>query len=89
MSKRIAVTIRITALVAATASLTACGITGHSRTHPGFARLGSIDGTGADREFGISVGPLPLTIARRLVIGSLCGNLPAVSVAPGDDQRSL
>jgi len=57
--------VRAAALFAA-ASLAACGITGNFRAHPGFARLGSIDQGDVDRQLGISLGPLPLMVARRL-----------------------
>jgi len=44
--------------------LTGCGITGNFRNDPGYAEFGSPGPLDTDREFGLSLGPLPLGLAR-------------------------
>ena len=44
--------------------LTACGITGNFRHDPGYAEFGSLQRLDAESDFGISLGPLPLQIAK-------------------------
>jgi|SRR5688572_796045 len=44
--------------------LTACGITGNFRHDPGYADFGSLQRLDAESDFGISLGPLPLQIAK-------------------------
>jgi hypothetical protein len=44
--------------------LAACGITGNFRHDPGYADFGSLQRLGADSDLGISLGPLPLQIAK-------------------------
>ncbi len=44
--------------------LTGCGITGNFRNDPGYAEFGSPGPLATDREFGLSLGPLPLGLAR-------------------------
>lgn len=89
--------VRAAALFAA-ASLAACGITGNFRAHPGFARLGSIDQGDVDRQLGISLGPLPLMVARRLTaddpeLGAMLRGVKGVRVyvydVNGDSARVL
>jgi Domain of unknown function (DUF4252) len=41
-----------------------CGITGNFRHDPGYAPFGATGSLAVDREFGISLGPLPLAFAR-------------------------
>lgn len=78
---------RMLALIAGGFSLLlmGCGITGNFRNDPGYAAFGSPGPLDTEREFGISVGPLPLTIARWALkddpdIGPLVENLRAVRV---------
>ena len=56
-------------LAAATSALTACGFTGNLRFNPGYAELGSPGVADTDRSFGISLGPLPIKLARLFVAG--------------------
>ena len=44
--------------------LTACGVTGNFRHDPGYADFGSLQRLDAESDFGISLGPLPLQIAK-------------------------
>ena len=44
--------------------LTACGITGNFRHDPGYADFGSLQRLEAESDLGISLGPLPLQIAK-------------------------
>ena len=65
--------------------LAGCGITGNFRNDPGYAAFGSPGPLDTDREFGISVGPLPLSIAKWALkddpdIGPLIQDLRAVRV---------
>jgi hypothetical protein len=65
--------------------LAGCGITGNFRNDPGYAAFGSPGPLDTDREFGISVGPLPLKIAKWVLkdepeIGPLIQDLRAVRV---------
>ena len=41
-----------------------CGITGNFRNDPGYADFGSLTRLEADSDFGLSLGPLPLKIAK-------------------------
>jgi hypothetical protein len=73
-------------LVPAAASLTvaACGITGNFRNDPGYAAFG-FQGPGTHREMGLSLGPLPLGVARWFVgddpdIGPMVDGLRAARV---------
>lgn len=56
-------------LVAATSvlALAACGFTGNLRFNPGYAELGSPGVADTDRSFRISLGPLPIKLARLFV----------------------
>ena len=55
---------RLLVVVAAVPALAACGFTGNLRTDPGFASFGTPSTLrGADREFGVSLGPVPLRLA--------------------------
>lgn len=57
--------LRLTLTVATLALLlTGCGITGNFRNDPGYAEFGSPGPLDTDREFGLSLGPLPLGLAR-------------------------
>ena len=57
--------LRLTLAVATLALLlTGCGITGNFRNDPGYAEFGSPGPVDTDREFGLSLGPLPLGLAR-------------------------
>ena len=56
--------LRLTLIVATLALLTGCGITGNFRNDPGYAEFGSPGPLDTDREFGLSLGPLPLGLAR-------------------------
>ncbi|HET8699019.1 MAG TPA: hypothetical protein VFO94_16160, partial [Gammaproteobacteria bacterium] len=48
---------------AASLALAGCGITGNFRHDPGYAAFG-YQGPGTERDFGLSLGPLPLGVAR-------------------------
>lgn len=74
--------------------LTACGVTGNFRNDPGYADFGRVPA--ANREIGLSLGPLPLRIARWVIdedeeIDTLLEELRAVRVytyaVSGDGQR--
>ena len=56
--------LRLTLIVATLALLTGCGITRNFRNDPGYAEFGSPGPLDTDREFGLSLGPLPLGLAR-------------------------
>lgn len=65
--------------------LAGCGITGNFRNDPGYAAFGSPGPLATDRELGISVGPLPLKLARWVLdddpeLEPLLQNLRAVRV---------
>ena len=67
------------------AALAGCGITGGLRGNLGYARFGKLDVEGADREFALSLGPLPLKIAKVFVshdpeLASLLKGVRAVRV---------
>ena len=54
-----------TLILGASAFLVAgCGITGNFRHDPGYADFGSLTRLDADSDFGLSLGPLPLKIAK-------------------------
>src|SRR5262245_36566790 len=79
---------------AALLTLAGCGITGNFRHDPGYAAFG-FQGPGTQRELGLSVGPLPLHVARWFVgddpdIGPLMKDLRAARVyiyTVGDPER--
>ena len=56
--------IRTLILGASTLALGGCGITGNFRNDPGYADFGSLTRLEADSDFGLSLGPLPLKIAK-------------------------
>ena len=65
--------------------LTGCGITGNFRNDPGYAQFGSPGPWDTDREFGLSLGPLPLGLARWILdddpeLGPMLEDLRAVRV---------
>jgi hypothetical protein len=77
--------IRTLALAALTSLLTACGITGNFRHDPGYADFGPLQRLDAESDFGLSLGPLPLQIAKWAThddedIGPLLRELRAVRV---------
>jgi len=54
----------VSAVVGLASLLAGCGITGNFRNDPGYAAFDSPGTLDTNREFGISVGPLPLAIVR-------------------------
>lgn len=77
--------IRTLALAALTSLLTACGITGNFRHDAGYADFGPLQRLDAESDFGLSLGPLPLQIAKWAThddedIGPLLRELRAVRV---------
>lgn len=50
-------------------ALGACGVTGNLRFNPGFAELGSPGIGDTNREFALSLGPLPIMLARTIMAG--------------------
>jgi hypothetical protein len=56
--------LRLTLTVCGLALLSGCGVTGNFRNDPGYAEFGSPGPLDTDREFGLSLGPLPLGLAR-------------------------
>ena len=71
-------------VLAASLPLAACGITGNFRNDPGYADFGSQQ-SGAERDIGLSLGPLPLGMARMFMdddpeIGLLLKDLRAARV---------
>ena len=65
--------------------LAACGITGNFRHDPGYVDFGSLQQLDAESDFGISLGPLPLQIAKWVTnddeeIGPFLRELRAVRV---------
>ena len=56
--------LRLFALATLIPLLTGCGITGNFRHDPGYADFGSLQRLDAESDFGISLGPLPLQIAK-------------------------
>jgi hypothetical protein len=87
----------VTALVSGITALYGCGITGNFRLDPGYARFGSLGLRDTDREFALSLGPLPIAIARKFMqdepeIRKLLKGLKAVRVyvyAVDGDARSV
>lgn len=86
----------VTALAAVVVALAGCGITGNFRLDPGYARFGSPGLGDTDREFALSLGPLPIAVARKLTqdapeIHDLLKSLKAVRVyvydVDGDPRR--
>jgi hypothetical protein len=76
---------RVFVLLAASLLLSACGITGNFRNDPGYAAFGSPGFLVTDRELALSLGPLPLRVARWLLdddpeIGPLLKQLRAVRI---------
>jgi hypothetical protein len=55
---------RLFAALGCACLLAGCGITGNFRNDPGYAAFDTPAALDANREFGISLGPLPLSIAR-------------------------
>jgi hypothetical protein len=77
--------LRTLALAGLTSLLTACGITGNFRNDPGYADFGPLQRLDAESDFGLSLGPLPLQIAKWAThddedIGPLLRELRAVRV---------
>ena len=77
--------IRTLALAALTSLLMACGSTGNFRHDPGYADFGPLLRLDAESDFGLSLGPLPLQIAKWAThddedIGPLLRELRAVRV---------
>lgn len=77
--------LRTLALAGLTSLLTACGITGNFRNDPGYADFGPLQRLDAESDFGLSLGPLPLKIAKWATqddedIGPLLRELRAVRV---------
>lgn len=77
--------LRTLALAGLTSLLTACGITGNFRHDPGYADFGPLQRLDAESDFGLSLGPLPLQIAKWVTnddedIGPLLRELRAVRV---------
>ena len=58
---------RTVAAALAALLIAGCGITGNFRHDPGYAAFGEPGPLAEDREFGISLGPLPLAFARLVV----------------------
>ena len=56
--------LRTLALAGLIPLLTACGITGNFRNDPGYADFGPLQRLDAESDFGLSLGPLPLQIAK-------------------------
>jgi hypothetical protein len=74
--------------------LTGCGITGNFRNDPGYARFGSPGPWDTNREFGVSLGPLPLGFARWIFdddpeFGPMLEDLRAVRVYTYDVRHDL
>ncbi len=61
------VAIRTVTLATGLLALGACGFTGNFRMNPGYADLRSPGMLDTDRDFALSLGPLPLRIARAFV----------------------
>ena len=77
--------LRSLALAALIPLLAACGITGNFRHDPGYVDFGSLQQLDAESDFGISLGPLPLQIAKWVTnddeeIGPFLRELRAVRV---------
>ena len=58
---------RTVAAALAALPIAGCGITGNFRHDPGYAAFGATGSLAVDREFGISLGPLPLAFARLVI----------------------
>jgi hypothetical protein len=56
--------LRTLALAGLIPFLTACGITGNFRNDPGYADFGPLQRLDGESDFGLSLGPLPLQIAK-------------------------
>jgi ribonuclease HI len=83
-------------IVSGCALLTNCGILGNFRGNPGYASFGSPGFRDTDREFALSLGPLPLKLARWIThddpeLAAMLDGLKAVRVytydVDGDAQR--
>jgi uncharacterized protein DUF4252 len=77
--------VRTLVLGASTLPLMACGITGNFRNDPGYADFSSFQRLEARSDFGLSLGPLPLQIAKWVLhddedVGPLIRELRAVRV---------
>jgi hypothetical protein len=73
-----------------TLPLVACGLTGNFRHDPGYADFSSLQRLDAERDFGISLGPLPLQVAKWVLhddedVGPLIRELRAVRVYTFED----
>jgi hypothetical protein len=55
---------RTAVLAVLTLGVAGCGITGNFRHDPGYANFDSLKWVGTDREVAVSLGPLPLKLAR-------------------------
>ena len=55
---------RTLVLGASALALGGCGITGNFRNDPGYADFGALTRLEAESDFGLSLGPLPLKIAK-------------------------
>lgn len=58
---------RTVAAALAALLIAGCGITGNFRHDPGYAAFGEPGSLAEDREFGLSLGPLPLAFARLVI----------------------
>jgi hypothetical protein len=77
--------------------LTGCGVSGNFRQDPGYAAFGSTEALADQREFGLSLGPAPLALARLFLddeepnLGAILQELRAVRVyvydGIPDDER--
>jgi hypothetical protein len=56
--------VRALVFCASTLVLAGCGVTGNFRHDPGYAEFGSLKRLDSQSDFGLSLGPLPLKIAR-------------------------
>lgn len=59
----------VLAVATSVLALAACGFTGNLRFSPGYAELGSPGIADTDRSFGISLGPLPIKLAKVFMAG--------------------
>jgi len=76
---------RVLGLIGLALPLTACGVTGNFRHDPGYADFSSLQRLDAESDFGVSLGPLPLQIAKWALnddedVGPLIRELRAVRV---------
>jgi hypothetical protein len=81
----IAMLARTVAAALAALLMAGCGITGNFRHDPGYAAFGAMGALAEDRELGLSLGPLPLAVARLVLdddqeVGPILQDLRAVRV---------